>query len=61
MNSFSTRQGYPGPVAEISIRNEAPEARRAAFVLIAYQRDFAPSELRLVRCWNWARRVGDAN
>lgn len=61
MDSFSTRQSYPGPVAEISIRREAPEARRAAVVSIVYQRGFAPSELRLVVCRNLARRVGDTS
>lgn len=50
MDSFSRRQGYSRPDAEISIRHEAPEALRAAVVSIAYQCGFAPSELRLVLC-----------
>lgn len=50
MDSFSRRQGYSRPDAEISIRHEAPEALRAAIVSIAYQCGFAPSELRLVLC-----------
>lgn len=50
MDSFSRRQGYSRPDAEISIRHEAPEALRAAVVSIAYQCDFAPSALRLVLC-----------
>lgn len=61
MDSFSRRQGYPGPAAEISIRHEAAEALRAAVVSIAYQRGFAPSELRPVLCRNLARRVGDTS
>lgn len=50
MDSFSRRQGYSRPDAEISIRHEAPEALRAAIVSIAYQCGFIPSELRLVLC-----------
>lgn len=50
MDSFSKRQGYSRPDAEISIRHEAPEALRAAVVSIAYRCGFAPSELRLVLC-----------
>ena len=61
MESFSRRQGYPGPAAEISIRHEAAEALRAAVVSIAYPRGFAPSELRPVLCRNLARRVGDTS
>jgi hypothetical protein len=59
MDSFSTRQGYPGSAAEISIRREAPEALRAALVSIVYHRGFAPSELRLVLFRSLAHRVGD--
>ena len=58
MDPFSRRQGYPGPAAEISILHEPPEELRAAVVSIAYQRGFAPSELRPVLCRNLARRVG---
>lgn len=58
MDSFYTREGYPGPAEEISIRREAPEALRAAGVSIVYQRGFAPSEHRLVMCLSLARRVG---
>jgi len=61
MDSFSTRQGYPGPAAEISIRHESPEALRAAVVSIVYQCGLAPSELRLVLCRNLARRVGNTS
>lgn len=50
MDSFSKRQGYSRPNAEITIRHEAPEVLRAAIVSIAYQCGFAPSELRLVLC-----------
>lgn len=61
MDSFSARQGNPGPAAETSIRLEAPKVLRAALVSIVYQRGFAPSELRLVLCRNLARRVGDTS
>lgn len=61
MDSFSTRQGYRGPVSGISSQHEAPEALRAVVVSIDYQRGLAPSELRLVLCRNLARRVGDAS
>lgn len=59
MDSFSTRQVYPGSAAEISIRHEAPESLRAVVVSIVYQRDFAPSEICLVPWRNLMRRVGD--
>lgn len=50
MDSFSRRQGYSRPDAEISIRHEAPESLRAAIVSIAYRCGFAPSELRHRLC-----------
>lgn len=61
MDSLSTRQDYPRPISEISIRHEAPEALRAAVVSIFDQRSFAPSEFRLELCLNLARRSGDAS
>ncbi|MCG5610386.1 AbiJ-NTD4 domain-containing protein [Klebsiella pneumoniae] len=45
MDSFSRRQGYSRPDAEISNRHEAPESLRAAIVPIAYRSGFAPSGL----------------
>lgn len=59
MDSYSTRQGYPGPAAEICIRHEAPQALREEVDSIVYQRGFAHSELCLVLCRNLARLVGD--
>lgn len=61
MDSFSTREGYPGLVAEISIRREASEALRAAVVSIDY-----PAWRRLHRTSshtvsNLVRRVGDTS
>lgn len=50
MDSFSRRQGYSRPDAEIRIRHEAPEVLRAAVVSIAYRCGFIPSELRQVLC-----------
>lgn len=44
MYSFSKRQGYSGPVAEISIRHKAPEALRAKVVSIGYQHGLASCE-----------------
>jgi len=61
MDSFSTRQGYPGSAAEISLWYEATDALRAAGVSIVYQRSFASSEPRLVRCRSLARRMGDTS
>lgn len=50
MDSFSRRQGYSRPDAEISIRHDAPAELRAAIISIAYRCGFAPSELRLLLC-----------
>jgi hypothetical protein len=50
MDSFSKRQGYSRPDAEISIRHDAPAELRAAIISIAYQCGFVPSELRLLLC-----------
>lgn len=50
MDSFSRRQGYSRPEAEINIRHEAPADLRAAIVSIAYRCGFAPSDLRLLLC-----------
>lgn len=50
MNSFSRRQGYSRPEAEISIRHDAPADLRAAIVSIAYRCGFSPSDLRLLLC-----------
>lgn len=61
MDSFSTRQGYLGPAAEISNRHEVSEVLRAEVVFIVYQRGFAPSELCLVPYRKLARRVGDTS
>ena len=60
MNSFSRRQGYSRPEAEISIRHDAPADLRAAIVSIAYRSGFAPSNLRHILC-GILYRVPDKN
>ena len=50
MDSFSRREGYSRPDAEIGIRHDAPAELRAAIISIAYRCGFAPSELRLLLC-----------
>lgn len=60
MDSLSTRQSYPGPAAEISIRREAPAALRAADTSVVYQRGLTRSEHRLALCRGFAHRVNDA-
>lgn len=44
MYSFSRRQGYSGPVAEISIRHKASEALKAKVVSIGNQHGLASCE-----------------
>lgn len=50
MGSFSQRHGYEHPDAEITVRHDAPDWLREIVVDLAYEADFAPSDLRSWLC-----------
>ena len=68
--TFSQRNGFTGPEAEITIRQEAPPSVRGAISEIAYECRLRPSQLRSVLCRllrerpdpdNWSERPNIAN
>ena len=50
MGTFSERNGYEVPDAEISVRHEAPDWLRSILVDFAYQAGLEPSDLRVELC-----------
>ena len=50
MNRFSKREGYSGKEAEITIREDAPEAFRSYIIQTLYALRFTPKQIRHVIC-----------
>jgi hypothetical protein len=59
MDTFSHRQGLARPDADIGIRNDAPDALRAAILQIAYECGLRPSDVRTLLC-RLLRRAPDS-
>ncbi len=50
MQTFSERNGFSIPDAEIKIRNDAPDDFRETLITICYKAGFKPSEVRTILC-----------
>jgi hypothetical protein len=50
MQTFSERNGFSIPDAEIKTRNDAPDDLRDALISICYKAGFKPSEIRAILC-----------
>lgn len=59
--SFSSRFGFRGPDAEITIREDAPEEVRDAVVMLGYAFDQGPSSMRELLCQVLLKRPDQGN
>ncbi|MCR9282591.1 MAG: hypothetical protein NXH99_12925 [Rhodobacteraceae bacterium] len=59
--SFSERFGYRGPVAEITIREDAPEVVRDGILMLGYDAGFGPKGMRELLCTALLKRPDPRN